>query len=82
MLHVFIFALFCVTRDVKPENLLVRSGSGGAEEDSLHLRLIDLGSALDAHSMRHLYGPHGPSAAEQTMEYAPPEAVLGRLRVI
>ncbi len=69
---------------MKPENLLVRaagrelgsasSGAGGG----LHVRLIDFGSAIDAHSLRHLYGPGGPSDREQTPEYAPPEAVLGR----
>ena len=72
-------------RDVKPENLLVRmagkeqgSGDGGAAGSGLHVRLIDFGSAIDAHSLRHLYGPGGPSDREQTPEYAPPEAVLGR----
>ena len=69
-------------RDVKLENLLVRTGglpqdgTGGAQ--ALHLRLIDFGSALDPHSLRSLYGEEGPSAEEQTMEYAPPEALLGR----
>ena len=43
-----------------------------------HVRLIDFGSALDPHSVRSLYGDEGPSAEEQTAEYAPPEALLGR----
>ncbi len=43
---------------------------------ALHLRLIDFGSALDARSMESMYGVDGPSAAEQTPEYAPPEAVF------
>ena len=43
-----------------------------------NVRLIDFGSALDAHSVSSLYGEQGPSAEEQTMEYAPPEALLGR----
>lgn len=47
----------------------------------LHLRLIDFGSAIDNHSTHNLYGPQGPSSAEQTVEYAPPEAVLGRYLV-
>lgn len=51
------------------------SGEGSA---SLQVRLIDFGSAIDEHSMRHLYGAEGPSVNEQTMEYAPPEALLGR----
>ena len=73
-------------RDVKPENLLVRTAGEeegvaartGAADGGLHVRLIDFGSAIDAHSLRHLYGPGGPSDREQTPEYAPPEAVLGR----
>ena len=74
---------FCTPyRDVKLENLLVRTE--GLPQDSagsvqvLHVRLIDFGSALDPHSLRSLYGEGGPSAEEQTMEYAPPEALLGR----
>ena len=62
-------------RDVKPENLLVRPRE---EDGKLHLRLIDFGSAIDGHSLRSLYGPGGASEAEQTAEYAPPEALLGR----
>ena len=41
-----------------------------------HLRLIDFGSALDEETFASMYGPDGPSAAEQTPEYAPPEAVF------
>lgn len=63
---------------MKPENLLVRPGALERQKRALHVRLIDFGSAIDAHSIRHLYGSHGPSVDEQTMEYAPPEAVLGR----
>ncbi|OAE19503.1 hypothetical protein AXG93_4794s1150 [Marchantia polymorpha subsp. ruderalis] len=40
-------------------------------------RLIDFGSALDPFTVKHLYGPSGPSRLEQTNEYAPPEALLG-----
>ena len=43
-----------------------------------HLRLIDLGSAVDPVSARELFGPTGPSNEEHTLEYAPPEALLGR----
>lgn len=65
-------------RDVKPENLLVRftEGTGGTPEP--HVRLIDLGSAVDAFSGKELYGEKGPSSLEHTQEYAPPEALLGR----
>ena len=55
---------------------LPEDGTGGAQ--GLHVRLIDFGSALDPHSLRSLYGEEGPSAEEQTAEYAPPEALLGR----
>lgn len=68
---------------MKLENLLVRHHDPASDEDGkgvqgLHVRLIDFGSALDAHSVSSLYGEQGPSAEEQTMEYAPPEALLGR----
>ena len=53
-------------------------GDGQKGVQGLHVRLIDFGSALDAHSVSSLYGEQGPSAEEQTMEYAPPEALLGR----
>ena len=53
-------------------------GSSHNDAQGLHVRLIDFGSALDAHSVSSLYGEQGPSAEEQTMEYAPPEALLGR----
>ena len=70
-------------RDVKLENLLVRRHDpdpvdGRKSVQGMHVRLIDFGSALDAHSVSSLYGEQGPSAEEQTMEYAPPEALLGR----
>ena len=54
------------------------SDDDGKGVQGLHIRLIDFGSALDAHSVSSLYGEQGPSAEEQTMEYAPPEALLGR----
>ena len=41
------------------------------------MRLIDFGSAIDAHSSEHLYGADGPTAEEQTRAYAPPEATFG-----
>ena len=60
-------------RDVKPDNMLVRLSA-----ESMHLRLIDFGSALDEFVITHLYGQAGPSVQQQTPEYAPPEALLGR----
>jgi hypothetical protein len=38
------------------------------------VRLADFGSAVDEHAIASLYGPEGPSAAQQTREYAPPES--------
>ncbi|KAK4407178.1 putative inactive protein kinase [Sesamum angolense] len=40
------------------------------------LRIIDFGSAVNDFTVKHLYGSVGPSSAEQTSEYAPPEAFL------
>ena len=62
-------------RDIKPDNMLIESD---ASKGALHLRLIDFGSALDDFSIKHLYGSTGPSMQQQTMAYAPPEALLGR----
>ncbi|KAK3003298.1 hypothetical protein RJ639_018522 [Escallonia herrerae] len=39
-------------------------------------RIIDFGSAVDEFTVKHLYGSAGPSRAEQTSEYTPPEALL------
>ena len=65
-------------RDVKPENLLVRFMEAADGTPLPHLRLIDLGSAVDPFSGKELYGEKGPSPLEHTQEYAPPEALLGR----
>ncbi|KAF3552768.1 hypothetical protein F2Q69_00014188 [Brassica cretica] len=40
------------------------------------MRIIDFGSALDEFTMKHYYGSAGPSRAEQTHDYAPPEAIM------
>lgn len=85
-------------RDVKPENLLVASTDTGNPKPhqlefsqlsplSLHLRLIDFGSAVDLPSLREgLYGARsragdetgreGPTLDELTIEYAPPEVLF------
>ncbi|KAK9853911.1 hypothetical protein WJX84_000068 [Apatococcus fuscideae] len=66
-------------RDVKLENLLVREQEMiGSTLPHLHVRLADLGSGLDVHSVQQLYGDSGPSDAEQTPEYSPPEVLLGQ----
>ena len=75
-------------RDVKPANLLVAFGGekrrkrGGGEgsksscasKSAIRVRLADFGSAVDDHALASLYGQEGPTAAQQTREYAPPES--------
>ncbi|XP_059311556.1 uncharacterized protein LOC132063131 [Lycium ferocissimum] len=74
-------------RDIKPENMVVcfedqdsgRCLKGYPNEDKSYLtkmRIIDFGSAVDEFTLKHLYGSIGPSRAEQTYEYTPPEALL------
>ncbi|KZV22526.1 hypothetical protein F511_09048 [Dorcoceras hygrometricum] len=74
-------------RDIKPENMVIcfedqDSGSclrGSPNRDQSYttkMRIIDFGSAVDDYTVKHLYGSVGPSSAEQTADYAPPEAFL------
>lgn len=67
-------------RDIKPENMVVSTdrGRGSDWPSNLTVRIIDFGSAIDRYSLKQLYGPSGPSQAEQTIEYAPPEATLSQ----
>lgn len=66
-------------RDVKPDNLLLSNLQQEMPGHQMpHLRLIDFGSALNAFAIHNLYGSEGPSLQEQTLEYAAPEALLGR----
>lgn len=70
-----------VYRDVKPENMLIQLNSTEVADNTMlkvHLRLIDMGSAVDPESFDRLYGSKGPTDREQTHEYAPPEALLAR----
>ncbi|KAH7517271.1 hypothetical protein FEM48_Zijuj09G0045200 [Ziziphus jujuba var. spinosa] len=48
----------------------------GDKNFTTKMRIIDFGSAIDEFTMKHLYGSTGPSRAEQTNEYTPPEALL------
>ena len=55
-------------------------GAAGAVEDATTVRLADFGSAVDAETLQPalgLYPGVGPSVAEETREYQPPEAALG-----
>ncbi|XP_011079915.1 uncharacterized protein LOC105163310 isoform X1 [Sesamum indicum] len=74
-------------RDIKPENMVIcfeEKDSGGCLRGSpdsdknytTKMRIIDFGSAVNDFTVKHLYGSVGPSSAEQTSEYAPPEAFL------
>ncbi|XP_038717105.1 uncharacterized protein LOC120010391 isoform X2 [Tripterygium wilfordii] len=74
-------------RDIKPENMVIcfedqetgmclKGFPSGNETYTTKMRIIDFGSAIDEFTMRHLYGSSGPSRAEQTYEYSPPEAFL------
>lgn len=74
-------------RDIKPENMVIcledlKSGrclKGAPKGDynfKTKMRIIDFGSALDEFTMKHYYGSAGPSRAEQTHDYAPPEAIM------
>ncbi|XP_047315868.1 uncharacterized protein LOC124919630 [Impatiens glandulifera] len=74
-------------RDIKPENMVIcfedqETGRCMKERQTAEkkyptkLRIIDFGSAIDEHTMKHLYGSAGPSRAEQTYDYTPPEALL------
>lgn len=65
-------------RDIKPENMVVSTDRGSDWPSNLTLRIIDFGSAIDRYSLKHLYKSSGPSQAEQTVEYAPPEATLSQ----
>ncbi|XP_041021197.1 uncharacterized protein LOC121262678 isoform X1 [Juglans microcarpa x Juglans regia] len=74
-------------RDIKPENMIIcfedqdtgrclKESPTGDKNVTTKMRIIDFGSAIDDFTMKHFYGSTGPSRAEQTYEYAPPEALL------
>jgi len=65
-----------IHRDIKPANIFVK-----LDGEIVEARLGDFGSAVDAHSRDHLYGEEGPSTAQETPEYSPPEILFGGLNV-
>lgn len=68
-----------VHRDIKPSNVMCVSDEPLddlyllADLPNIHCRLGDFSSGWDAYTNKNLY-TKGPSPAEQTDEYAPPEA--------
>uniref|UniRef100_A0A2P2JLE2 Uncharacterized protein LOC105649936 n=1 Tax=Rhizophora mucronata TaxID=61149 RepID=A0A2P2JLE2_RHIMU len=73
--------------DIKPENMVIcfedkvtgrclKRGPTENKNYTTKMRIIDFGSAINEFTLKHLYGSTGPSRAEQTFEYAPPEAFL------
>ncbi|KAJ7977340.1 Protein phosphatase 2C family protein [Quillaja saponaria] len=74
-------------RDIKPENMVIcfedqdtgkclKESPSKNESFTTKMRIIDFGSGIDEFTLKHLYGSSGPSRAEQTDEYTPPEALL------
>ncbi|XP_022640333.1 uncharacterized protein LOC106771884 isoform X5 [Vigna radiata var. radiata] len=74
-------------RDIKPENMVIcfedqetgrclKEIPTKVNNSATKMRIIDFGSGLDEYTLNNLYGSTGPSRAEQTYEYTPPEALL------
>ncbi|XP_027935639.1 uncharacterized protein LOC114190798 isoform X2 [Vigna unguiculata] len=74
-------------RDIKPENMVIcfedqetgrclKEIPTKVNNSSTKMRIIDFGSGIDEYTLNNLYGSTGPSRAEQTYEYTPPEALL------
>jgi hypothetical protein len=74
-----------IHRDIKPSNILCKTNLDlenlvliNGTSPVVHCVLADFSSAWNNHTDWNLY-TRGPSRAEQTDEYAPPEAVFGSL---
>lgn len=67
-------------RDIKPSNILLTIATGEAGNAAVPapvVKLADFGSAVDDYTVRHLYpAGKGPSQAEETREYQPPEVLF------
>eukprot|EP00980_Cylindrotheca_fusiformis_P017830 scaffold5649_cov130-Cylindrotheca_fusiformis.AAC.5 len=72
-----------VHRDIKPSNVMCTSNMELHNLEKLermphiHCRLGDFSSVWDADYISHHLYTNGPSPAEQTDEYAPPESYIG-----
>lgn len=62
-----------IHRDIKPSNIMCSKDSN----NGINCVLGDFSSAYDEFSSEHFYSK-GPSAAEQTNEYAPPEVLFAK----
>ncbi|OQS06191.1 phosphatase 1L [Thraustotheca clavata] len=60
-----------VHRDIKPSNILINNRGS-----PVLVKLADFGSAVDDYAHEFLYENKGPSQAEETREYQPPEVLL------
>uniref|UniRef100_A0A7S4KBH8 C2H2-type domain-containing protein n=1 Tax=Odontella aurita TaxID=265563 RepID=A0A7S4KBH8_9STRA len=74
-----------IHRDIKPSNIMCKAkhesdhgidGTMPGEVSEVNCVLGDFSSAWDEFSSQNIYG-EGPSADEQTEEYAPPEVLFG-----
>ncbi|GLE02277.1 hypothetical protein PINS_up011115 [Pythium insidiosum] len=65
-------------RDIKPSNILVHvANDSGRQFSPPTVKLADLGSAVDEYTLRRLYADRGgPTQAEETREYQPPEVLF------
>ncbi|RLN20798.1 hypothetical protein BBJ28_00024765, partial [Nothophytophthora sp. Chile5] len=75
-------------RDIKPSNILLAipavapSSPASAAPPTPLVKLADFGSAVDDYTLHHLYvgadgaGASGPTQAEETREYQPPEVLF------
>eukprot|EP00941_MAST-03F_sp_MAST-3F-sp1_P004327 g4327.t1 len=61
-------------RDIKPSNIIINIASDG--DRAAVVKIADFSSAIDSHSLKHLYGKNGPSQFEETVEYQPPEVLF------
>jgi serine/threonine protein kinase len=60
-------------RDIKPGNIFVR------QDARSNAVLGDFGSAVDKDALGKFYSRKGPSKAESSMDYAPPEVIFGSI---
>lgn len=63
-----------IRRDIKPSNIVLNVESDGG----VKVLMIDFSSAVDADSLTGgLYGATGPTLAEASEQYLPPESIFG-----